>query len=211
MAHIVLVGDSIFDNGRYTLDQPDVITQVRQLAPQGWQATLLAIDGSTTAEVPSQLQRLPSDASHLVLSVGGNNAIMNAGILNTPVKSSAEALRSLAMIAGDFEVGYRSTVNACRATDLPLAVCTIYNGCFDEPGYQRLISTALMVFNDTILRVAIESKLPVIDLRFICTSKEDYANPIEPSSAGGVKIARAIVGLVSKNYGKNVASYVTVA
>lgn len=211
MAHIVLIGDSIFDNGRYTLGQPDVITQVRQLVPRGWQATLLAVDGSTTAEVPSQLQRLPSGASHLVLSIGGNNAIMNAGILSTPVKSSAETLKSLAMIAADFEDGYRATVNACRAASLPLAVCTIYNGCFDEPGYQRLISTALMVFNDAILRVAIDLKLPVIDLRFICTSKEDYANPIEPSSLGGAKIARAIVHLVSKGYGKNDVSYVTVA
>jgi len=211
MAHIVLIGDSIFDNGRYTLGQPDVITQVRRLVPQGWQATLLAVDGSTTAEVPSQLQRLPSDASHLVLSIGGNNAIMNAGILNTPVKSSGEALRGLAMIAADFEGGYRSTVKMCRVVKLPLAVCTIYNGWFDDSGYQQLISTALMIFNDTILRVAIDLKLPVIDLRFICTSKEDYANPIEPSSSGGAKIARAIVGLVSKGYGESDASYVTVA
>jgi hypothetical protein len=33
----------------------------------------------------------------------------------------------------------------------------------------------------------------VIDLRFVCSSPEDYANPIEPSSKGGAKIARCIV------------------
>ena len=33
--HIVLLGDSIFDNGRYTSGGPDVIAQVCQLLPKG--------------------------------------------------------------------------------------------------------------------------------------------------------------------------------
>src|SRR5213080_1875139 len=65
MKHIVLLGDSIFDNGHYTMGGPDVISQVRQLLPAGWQASLLAVDGSTTEDVPSQLHRMPPDASHL--------------------------------------------------------------------------------------------------------------------------------------------------
>jgi len=80
---------------------------------------------------------------------------------------------------------------------LPLTICTIYNGCFPDPGYQRTVSTALMVFNDVILRVAIESQLSVIDLRAVCANPEDYANPIEPSSVGGEKIARVIVAVVT--------------
>jgi hypothetical protein len=36
----------------------------------------------------------------------------------------------------------------------------------------------------------------VIDLRSVCVTAEDYANPIEPSSVGGAKIARVIVGWV---------------
>jgi hypothetical protein len=46
--------------------------------------------------------------------------------------------------------------------------------------------------NDAILRVAFEHALAVIDLRFVCSAPEDYANPIEPSSEGGAKIAMAI-------------------
>ena len=34
--------------------------------------------------------------------------------------------------------------------------------------------------------------LTLIDLRLICESDSDFANPIEPSIAGGAKIARAI-------------------
>lgn len=55
MTHIVLLGDSIFDNAHYTEGGPDVISQVRQLLPKGWRASLLAVDGATTEDVPSQL------------------------------------------------------------------------------------------------------------------------------------------------------------
>jgi hypothetical protein len=83
------------------------------------------------------------------------------------------------------------------APGLPLTVCTIYSGCFPDPQYQRIVSTALTIFNDTILRVAIEHALPVIDLRTVCANPEDYANPIDPSSAGGEKIARIMAALVT--------------
>lgn len=85
---------------------------------------------------------------------------------------------------------------ACLDTGLPLVVCTVYNGCFDDQSFQRFASATLTVFNDAIIRVAVEHSLPVIDLRSVCVKAEDYANPIEPSSVGGEKIARVIVGLV---------------
>jgi|SRR5580692_2837947 hypothetical protein len=197
MGHIVLLGDSIFDNARYTGGAPDVISQVRQFLPAGWQASLLAVDGSTTENISAQLHRLPGEASYLVLSVGGNDAIMNADILRMPVQSTADALSALHEVSRKFEKNYRRVVEACRALGLPLAICTIYNGSFPDPEYQRSISTALMVFNDVILRVGIEYGLTIIDLRLIFSSSEDYANPIEPSSIGGAKIARSIVGVVS--------------
>jgi len=49
------------------------------------------------------------------------------------------------------------------------------------------------------LGVALEKGLPVIELRAVCARPEDYANPIEPSSVGGEKIARAIVRLVTEH------------
>ena len=211
MSHIVLLGDSILDNGRYTSGGPDVISQVRRLLPKNWNATLLAIDGSTTEAIPSQLERVPADASHLVLSVGGNDALMKLDILHMPAASSAEVLMLFADIAGDFEKAYRSAVEACQKLGLHLALCTIYNGCFPDPDYQRAVSTALMVFNDVIMRVGIESCLSIIDLRFVCLSAADYANPIEPSSVGGAKIARAIVNLVMNNRGTCSGNHVVIS
>ena len=80
MPHLVLLGDSIFDNAAYTGGGPDVVSQTREALPTGWTASLLAIDGSTTDDVAEQVDRLPTDASHVVLSVGGNNALIQASV-----------------------------------------------------------------------------------------------------------------------------------
>jgi len=199
VSHIVLLGDSILDNCAYTEGGPDIVSQVQELLPLGSHATLLAVDGSTTEDIPAQAQRMPSDATHLVLSVGGNDAIMNSDVLLKPFDSTVTALAKLADVSQEFERKYRHAVATCRKPECPLTICTIYNGNFPDREYQRLASTALMMFNDVILRVGFESGLTVIDLRFVCSSPEDYANSIEPSSKGGAKIARCIVASAERN------------
>jgi len=92
----VLLGDSIFDNGAYTSGGPDVIAQLRSLVPTGWKATLLAIDGARTEDVARQLDRLPPDASHLVLSIGGNDALAHSELLEGPAASAPQLLGFLA-------------------------------------------------------------------------------------------------------------------
>jgi GDSL-like Lipase/Acylhydrolase family len=205
MSHLALLGDSIFDNAQYTSGGPDVVSQVRSLLPSGWRASLLAVDGSTTVNIPDQLQRLPRQSTHLVLSVGGNNALTEASRLGISFfgmtgEPTSRSLDSLADISDGFESQYRSAVVACLRPGLPLGICTIYNGCFPDKSYQRIASLALAIFNDVIIRIAIERGLPVFDLRQICTTPQDYANPIEPSSIGGEKIASAIGALVTGRF-----------
>jgi hypothetical protein len=198
MPHIVLLGDSIFDNGAYTGGQPDVVAQLRQVLPHDWKASLRARDGATTDDIPAQLAQLPADASHLVLSVGGNNALMREHLLRAPATSMAEAILLLADAVRDFERAYRKVIDACLVRRLPLVTCTIYNGNFDDPRYRRLTRSAIALFNDAILRVAVEQRLKVIELRLVCALPQDYANPIEPSSSGAAKIAKAIVATVTR-------------
>lgn len=197
MPHIVLLGDSIFDNGSYTNGKPDVVTQVRDVLPAGWKASLLAVDGATTRGIDAQLARLPGDASHLVMSIGGNDALSSQHILQAQVRTTGEALMLLSRAAAEFETSYRRAVGACLKRALPLTICTIYNGNFPDRTYQQLVTTALTVFNDVIIRVGAENGLSVVDLRQICNRPEDYANPIEPSSVGGAKIANALVRLIT--------------
>jgi len=189
--HIVLLGDSIFDNQAYTEGEPDVVTHLRKLLPSPWKATLCAVDGATTNELKSQCPRVPSDASHLVVSIGGNDAIMNSDLLGTAVVSTAESLLLFSGRVSLFESQYRAALGRVQKLGRPITTCTIYNGCF-PPEEAEPIRVALMIFNDVILRVAFEHQFTVIDFRFVCQGPADYANPIEPSGLGGRKIAEAI-------------------
>src|SRR5688572_32260138 len=58
MKHVVLVGDSVFDNAAYVGGGPDVVRQLRRALPEDWQATLRAVDGATTASVARQVESL---------------------------------------------------------------------------------------------------------------------------------------------------------
>src|SRR5215213_6735924 len=140
MAHVVLLGDSILDNGAYTGGGPDVVTQLRSLLPSGWSATLLAVDGDRIDDVPRRLTRLPGEATHLVLSVGGNDVLAHGDLLQRPAHSVAEVLGLLADAASDFERRYRGLVARLLKQRLPLVVCTIYNGNFPDPRFQRIAS-----------------------------------------------------------------------
>jgi hypothetical protein len=189
--HIVLIGDSSFDNGAYTGGEPDVCGHLQAIVPAPWRASRLAVDGSTIADVGAQLRAVPDDASHLVLSVGGNDVLKHWGVLRMPAATNADALMEWASRVAAFEDGYRELVTGALTLSRPMTVCTIYNGRLEsvraEPA--RL---ALRLFNDAVLRVAFAHHLSVIDLRLVCDDPSDYATPIEPSGAGGLKIATAI-------------------
>ena len=197
MNHVVLLGDSVFDNAAYVAGGPDVVKQLRSLLPSGWRATLGAVDGSVTGGVERQLGRLPPDASHLVISAGGNDALGYASILEARAQSVAEAVDRLASVRERFGQDYERMLDRVMERRLSTAVCTIYDTRIPQPRW-RLVVTALSVFNDCITRAAFARDLPVIDLRLLCDRDEDYANPIEPSVRGGEKIAAAITGLMVK-------------
>ena len=199
MNHLVLLGDSIFDNAAYVGGGPDVIEQLRAILPQDWQATLLAVDGSVTTDVIRQIPKIPASATHLIVSVGGNDGLSKADILQRPAGSVGDAVDQLAALRAEFHQNYQRMLTALLARKLPLALCTVYDPHFPEPLMQRLTTTALNIFNDCILREAITHGLPVLDLRLICSEAEDYANEIEPGVPGGQKIAAGILKLVQNH------------
>jgi hypothetical protein len=192
MTHFVLLGDSIFDNARYVAPGPSVIDQLRARLPKDCRATLLAMDGAVTSDVERQLSQIPDEATHLVVSVGGNDALELSGVLAHEERNSAFGLLAkLADIRADIQQAYRRMLQSVCGPGKPAAVCTVYDSI---PGMERAEQTGLCLFNDVILREAFRLSLPVIDLRFVCTDRDDYAksSPIEPSVTGGAKIARAI-------------------
>ena len=108
--HVVLLGDSIFANAAYTQGGPDVLTHLQRVLPVNWRGTLCAVDGATTSDLASQLASVPSDASHLVVAIGGNDALQNSDLLSMRVASSAQALHAFADRLAPFERAYRSAI-----------------------------------------------------------------------------------------------------
>lgn len=189
--HVALLGDSIFDNAAYVAGEPAVIDHLRQTLPSDWQASLIARDGDVTSDVAEQLGNVPTDATHLIVSVGGNDALGALAVFSLPVKTVEDALYRLTEVRKSFLRDYRAMLWQVLDFHLPIAVCTIYDAV---PGLSESARTALSIFNDTIVREAEAAGVPVIDLRSVCTDTEDYSviSPIEPSTQGGRKIARRL-------------------
>ncbi|TWU60879.1 hypothetical protein Poly51_11610 [Rubripirellula tenax] len=198
--HIVLLGDSIFDNALYVPGGPSVIEHVRRVLPDGDRATMVALDGATVSSVFRQLDRIPDDATHLILSVGGNDALWMAGnIFSQETADIRSSLQRIAELLTEFTTEYRRLVCELRELRLPLATCTVYDSV---PGLDSSETAGLCVFNDTITRTAFELGTTLIDLRTICNETSDYSSvsPIEPSASGGGKIARAITNALSDGH-----------
>ena len=208
MKHLILAGDSIFDNGVYVPGKPDVANQLESIIESNDKVTLLAIDGDITTGVANQLKQLPDDATHLFISVGGNDALHVLHRLQNQVDSVGEGFLEFHSIKNDFQRKYRRMLEITLSFGLPTTLCTIYNPCFnhnelarvsDYLGYginneilQKIATTALPIFNDIISKEAVKTGIPLIDLRLIFDDVADYANPIEPSDIGGIKMAMII-------------------
>lgn len=191
MPHAVLLGDSIFDNGAYVPGGPAFADQLRAALSEEWEVSLLAVDGHVTDDVEAQLAEIPNDATHLVVSCGGNDALNYLPFLSEKAKSVGEVLSRLAQIRSDFGERYRRMLEKVVATQRDVAICTVYD-CI--PDLEPMAHAALSMFNEVILREAISEKVTIIDLRLVCTERSDYSelSPIEPSEMGGAKIAAVV-------------------
>ena len=192
MTHIALLGDSVIDNKAYVGHGPDVAEQLRMLAPKEWEVTRLAVDGAVSSSVLQQLDNLPAGATHLVISAGGNDALGESPLLDATAQSVGEVLMRLAKIQGRFQEGYARMLNAADRRKLPTAVCSVYDPRFPDLLRRRVSALALSVINDVITREAFSRQFTLIDLRVMFADDADFANPIEPSVQGGMKLARAI-------------------
>lgn len=203
MPHLVLLGDSIFDNEIYVPGEPSVTKQVQANLPADWRVTLLAVDGAITTEVLDQLRDLPADTTHLALSTGGNDALETIPKLDQSATSVYNALSYLNQWQTEFRQDYRKVITALKSTGLPLVACTVYD---QVPSLTGELRTALSLFNDVIVFESARQKIPTIDLRLVCTGPDDFSaeSDIEPSAQGGEKIARLLSSWAMKQAGVSV-------
>jgi lysophospholipase L1-like esterase len=91
------------------------------------------VDGAVTADVARQLGKVPHQATHLVVSVGGNDALRQETVLGEPARSVGEGLARLGAVADRFRQDYRAMLAGILAHRLPTALCTIYDPRFPDP------------------------------------------------------------------------------
>ena len=199
MKHSVVLGDSIFDNAPYVADGGDVLTQLRQLLEPSATVSLLARDGDVLADMARQvawLAKLDPAPDWLLVSCGGTDVLGLVGEMQRAVRSVLEGCEFLAGWQAAFQRDYSRMLELVLAQGKPTAVATIYDRV---PGLAPGLRTALAVFNDVIIREATRRRLPLLDLRLVCSEAADYAavSPIEPSALGAAKIAAAIAALVA--------------
>lgn len=197
--HITLLGDSIFDNKTYVSDGSSVIEHLLDRLADPDTASLIAVDGAVISSVFRQIERIPNTTTHLILSVGGNDALyLQSSVMGESSESVRNSLAKMKATVQTFEREYLQLVTELQRFNIPLTVCTIYDGV---PGLDDASLAGVAIINDIITRMAFKNGLDLIDLRLLCSQPADYSevSPIEPSHAGGAKIAAAIVRAVSGN------------
>ena len=195
MSHIVIAGDSIFDNGAYVPGEKVVYHQLKDIAVTTDEVTSLAVDGSVTKDTVEQLTRLPSTTTHLFISTGGNDALGQMDLLSQSVRSVADAMLLLSESQNQFRTSYRNLVSQIqRLPQMKTVVCTIYHPNAEAEA-QNVMDIGVSLFNDVIIEEANKARIPVLDIRGSFLNREDYANQIEPSSVGGWKLAKAMYSI----------------
>ena len=221
---IILLGDSIIDNKSYILsNELDVTEHLEKLFSNDPNVVIEnhAVDGDTMLQLEKNHldSNLLLGATHIVVSIGGNDLLYNISFLQTTSKLS-KVMGKEAMIGKwgakelnpsrnkvfeetyfeiiePFKKQYETIVANLSNHRANLLLCTVYEGdLVDSDEFSDVSNsskTMVSIFNDIVYRVANKFNADVLELRDIFTSSDDYANPIEPSHIGGEKLAQSIV------------------
>ena len=221
---IILLGDSIIDNKSYILsNELDVTEHLEKLFSNDPNVVIEnhAVDGDTMHQLEKNHldSNLLLGATHIVVSIGGNDLLYNISFLQTTSKLS-KVMGKGAMIGKwgakelnpsrnkvfeetyfeiiePFKKQYETIVANLSNHRANLLLCTVYEGdLVDSDEFSDVSNsskTMVSIFNDIVYRVANKFNADVLELRDIFTSSDDYANPIEPSHIGGEKLAQSIV------------------
>lgn len=197
MPRLLLLGDSIIDNGPYLqTGEPPVGGQVQAALPD-WIVERRALDGSVTRDALERQCAGIAAADSVVLSSGGNDALQYVELISPALTDHAEGVLNRLWGAREaFRRDYAALLSKIRGAGARLLVFTVYDPAFAHLGQpietQRAAEAALSLYNDVIQSEAARAGAAALDIRRLFVEAADYANPIEPSCRGGAKLAAAI-------------------
>lgn len=154
-----------------------------------WQLSVILADQLVRS---SHLVNFPADATHIVISIEGNRAIQDSGLLAGKPDSMEEGLARLSYAADQFEDKVEALIRAAQKTRLPTVICSMWPPRYPGPTHQRAAVAALGIFNSRILRRAVDARISLVDLRRVCNEPGDYADHTMLSRNGLQKAANVI-------------------
>lgn len=185
MRHVVLAGDSIFDNTKYAEPDFSVFDLFEVAVPADTRCSMIAVDGATIEGLDNQMNRLPKDTSHLFISCGQKDAEKIAILLNDSDESRFGGM--IVEAAHEYTTLYHTVLQ--KATNLVknVVICTV---CYNSHGVNSFITTARALINEVILREAHDLGMPVMDLSAMLNEPTDFSKVSENeiSEYGGRKI-----------------------
>lgn len=201
--HVVLLGDSTLDNGRYlnaALGEMSVGQQLEKwCAERKWRLTVLAQDGSLLDDVLlTQLPQMPETATHLVLSASGNDLLQ---LLNQMVAANFSLSSMYDAVSSGLQrvaVRYQRVVAELKRRTRHLACCTVYRPNFNQFFFKSLAVFSLSIHNSRLMQIAQDFDSSVIDLASMFDAG-DFANPLELNTRGGAKLVDNILVFVGEH------------
>lgn len=191
ISHLVVLGDAIADLMALRDKGPNRVENL--LLPQEsrpWKLSMLTAEEITRA---GSFFELPAGASHVMISIEGNRAIEDSGLLDNRPETYQQALLLLSLAADEYERQIEMLIQVAKASRLPTVVCNMYPPNYEDPERQRAVCTALAVFNDRLVRRVFAARLPLVDLSLVCTEGEDYADAIRLSKRGLRKASNVVL------------------
>lgn len=191
VSHLVVLGDAIAELMSLREQGPNRVESL--LLPQQttpWKLTMLTVEEIGAA---GALFQLPADASHVMISVEGNRAIADSGLLENQPETFLDALVMLSVAADEYERQVESLIQVAKASRLPSVATNMYPPNYEDPMRQRAAMTALAVFNDRLVRRVFAARLPLVDLSLVCTDEEDYADELRLSKRGLRKASNVVM------------------
>mmetsp|Transcript_2740 Transcript_2740/g.4118 ORF Transcript_2740/g.4118 Transcript_2740/m.4118 type:complete len:296 (+) Transcript_2740:37-924(+) len=200
--HIVLLGDSTLDNGRYlNLARGELSVEKllqKKCMERGWEMTVLAQDGSMLEDVRyRQLPLIPDRATHIVISATGNDLL---SLLNQMVVANftmSSVYQVIGTRLGQLGEEYRNFLKDLKSMGCHLCVCTHQHPNFNHIFFKTLAIFGLGLHNNRIKTISEELDFSVIDIANMLEGKEDFANPLEMSTRGGSKLVENIDAFVN--------------
>lgn len=199
MPTIVLLGDSSFNNVKHAPQGSSILELLRARLPEGVKAVSRALDGNAILDIYSQAGKLPSEASHLFVSVGMVDAMKHEGIYFKKNINAIAVFEQLYLIREGFRDKYQAMVRHLLNLRLPLTVSTLYTPNPPHQSMRQALSAGMAIFNDAILDAAREHGLPVLDMQALVRVPGDYADPMHPSADAGARIAERIATIAREH------------